>query len=89
MAEVADLGFVLWDGKSSGSVQNMLWLLARKKTVVVHFAPEKKFYNFRSENELVNLLSRCDGETLNDLDRKTPLPDRLKKANRTQQAFNL
>lgn len=89
MARVADLGFVLWDGKSSGSVQNMLWLVAQKKTVVVYYAPEKQFYNFRSENELVDLLSSCDDETLNDLDRKVPLPDRLKKANRDQQAFNL
>jgi hypothetical protein len=89
MAGVADLGFVLWDGKSSGSVQNMLWLLAQKKAVVVYYAPEKQFYNFRSETELVDLLSGCDDEVLRDLDRKIRLPDRLKEANRTQQAFNL
>ncbi|QPF92311.1 hypothetical protein [Bradyrhizobium commune] len=89
MARVADLGFVLWDGKSSGSVQNMLWLVAQKKTVVVYYAPEKQFYNFRNENELIGLLSNCDDEILDDLGRKVALPDRLKKANRTQQAFNL
>jgi len=89
MAKAADLGFVLWDGKSPGSVQNMLWLVARQKPVVVYVAPEKQFYNFRSESELIDLLSSCDDETLDDLARKIPLPDRLKKANRTQQAFNL
>ncbi|PIT04030.1 hypothetical protein TSA1_27085 [Bradyrhizobium nitroreducens] len=89
MADIADLGFVLWDGKSSGSVQNMLWLVARRKAVVVYYAPEKQFYNFRSENELVDFLSACDDETLDDLGRKVALPERLKKAHRTQQVLNL
>lgn len=89
MAGVADLGFVLWDGKSSGSVQNMQWLLAQKKAVVVYYAPDRQFYNFRSEAELVDLLSGCDDEVLKDLDRKIHLPDRLKEASRRQQAFNL
>jgi len=89
MAKIADLGFVLWDGKSSGSVQNMLSLVAHKKAVVVYVAPEKQFYNVRTEDELVDLLSSCDDETLNDIGRKISLPDRLKKAHRTQQAFNL
>lgn len=89
MAGGADLGFVLWDGKSSGSVQNMLWLVAQKKTVVVYYAPDKQFYNFRSETELVDLLSGCDDEILKELGRKIRLPDRLKEAKRPQQAFNL
>jgi hypothetical protein len=88
MAKVADLGFVLWDGKSSGSVQNMLSLLGQNKTVVVYLAPEKHFYNFRTEDELLDLLAHCDDETLNDIGRKIALPDRLRKANRKQQALN-
>jgi len=88
MAKTADFGFVLWDGKSSGSVQNMLWLLMENKTVVVYLAPEKQFYNFKTQNELVELLIRCDDETLDDIDRKISLPDRLKKTNRKQQALN-
>lgn len=89
MAKVADLGFVLWDGKSSGSVQNMISLLAQKKAVVAYYAPEKQFHNLRTENELVDLLAGCDDATLDDIDRKITLPDRLRKANRRQQAFNL
>jgi hypothetical protein len=88
MAKIADFGFVLWDGKSSGSVQNMLWLLMESKTVVVYVAPEKQFYNFKTESELVELLVRCDDETLDDIGRKISLPDRLKKTNRKQQALN-
>ena len=88
MAGIADLGFVLWDGKSSGSVQNMLWLLTKGKTVVVYLAPEKRFYNFKSLNELIDMLAKCGDETLDDIDRKIVLPDRLKKTNRKQQALN-
>lgn len=89
MAKIADLGFVLWDGKSSGSVQNMIWLVAQKKTVVVYYAPLKQFHNLKNENELVDLLAACDDATLDDIGRKITLPDRLRMANRRQQAFNL
>lgn len=88
MAKVADFGFVLWDGKSPGSVQNMLWLLGQNKTAVVYLAPEKRFYNFRTEDELLDVLANCDDETLDDIGRKIALPDRLKKTNRKQQALN-
>lgn len=88
MANAADFGFVLWDGKSPGSVQNMLWLLLQEKTVVVYYAPGKEFFNFRTENELVDVLASCDDATLDDIDRKIVLPDRLKKANRRQRALN-
>jgi hypothetical protein len=89
MAKIADFGFVLWDGKSSGSVQNMLSLVTENKTVVVYFAPEKQFYNFKTQNELVELLVRCDDVTLDDIGRKITLPDRLQKANRRQGSLHL
>lgn len=88
MAKIADFGFVLWDGKSSGSVQNMLWLLTEKKPVVVYFAPEKLFYNFRTENELVGVLANCDDAILNDIGRKISLPDPLSKAKRKQPSLS-
>ena len=58
MAKIADFGFVLWDGRGSGSVQNMLALLKDNKKVVVYVAPEKRFYNFKTQDELVGLLPR-------------------------------
>jgi hypothetical protein len=88
MSQIADCGFVLWDGKSSGSVQNMFWLLGQGKKVVVYFAPEKRFCNFKTQDELVELLIRCDDEVLDEISRKVTLPDALKKANRKQTSLN-
>ena len=89
MADVADFGFVVWDGKSPGSVQNMLWLAMQNKAAVVYVAPEERFYNLKTESELIDMLARCDDATLNDIGRKIALPDRLKKTARRQQALNV
>jgi hypothetical protein len=89
MAKIADFGFVVWDGKSSGSVQNMFNLLMEGKPVVVYFALEKKFYNFKTQDELVELLVRCDDHTLDDIGRKIALPDILRRTNRKQTTLNV
>ncbi|GAB2179496.1 hypothetical protein [Dongia sp. agr-C8] len=87
MSRIADCGLVLWDGKSSGSVQNMFWLLAEGKKLVVYFAPEKRFYNFQSKDQLIEFLLRCDDDTLDELERKISIPERLRSANRRQVAL--
>ena len=74
MADVADFGFVVWDGKSPGSVQNMLWLAKQNKAVVVYATPEEQFYNLKTEREMVDVLARCDDATLDDIGRKIALP---------------
>ncbi|MDD2815677.1 MAG: hypothetical protein PHP00_08060 [Thiotrichaceae bacterium] len=43
MAAQADYGFVLWDGKSIGSFNNINELLSRNKKVLVYFTPEQTF----------------------------------------------
>lgn len=88
MSKLADFGFVVWDGKSPGSVQNMLWLLEECKTVVVYFAPERAFYNIRTSEELSDLLEKCDDETIMDIGKKIDLPVRFKRLDRYQTALN-
>src|SRR5690348_17391465 len=43
MAEEADVGFMLWDGESSGTMVNAARLIAAGKAVVVYVGPEKAF----------------------------------------------
>lgn len=74
MAKVADFGFVVWDGASSGSVANMSELLKDGKKVVVYHVPTKRFYNLCSEIQFVALLSTCNSEILDEIDRKVRLP---------------
>ena len=89
MARIADFGLVVWDGKSSGSVQNMLWLLSENKAVVVYFAPAKRSYNLKSQSDLIEVLANCNDDTLKDIGRKIELPDRFKRTGQKQIALNL
>jgi hypothetical protein len=43
MAKNADYGFVLWDGKSPGSIENVITLLKGGKSALVYYSPDKEF----------------------------------------------
>lgn len=87
MAEVAEYGLVLWDGKSPGSVQNMLSLVRGGKAVVLYHGPHKRFYSFKTEEDLVRILSQTDDDTLRDIDRKVGLPPSLVGGVTAQQSL--
>lgn len=67
MAEAADFGFVLWDGKSEGSINNVLELIKNGKKALVYFAPQKEFFNVKSSDDIRSLLGLCSAETTDEL----------------------
>lgn len=60
MAAKADFGLVLWDGKSEGSINNVLELLKNGKKAVVYFSPKKEFINIKTPDDAYDLLRLCD-----------------------------
>ncbi len=60
MARDADCGFMLWDGRSQGTLNNMEALVAKGKKTLVYFSPERRFFKLASAHDLEELLSRCD-----------------------------
>lgn len=64
MADAAGCGMMLWDGKSKGTLQNMLMLLAARKRTLVYFAPSKEFCLLLTEQDLQALLARCDKKSI-------------------------
>ena len=50
---------MLWDGKSKGTLQNMLKLVGAEKPTLVYFAPNKDFHRLTTEADLQALLARC------------------------------
>jgi hypothetical protein len=60
MASEADFGFVLWDGKSEGSINNIFELMNKGKKSVVYFSPRKEFFNVKSANDIKGLIKLCD-----------------------------
>lgn len=89
MAVLADFGFVLWDGKSAGSVQNMLWLADRGKKLVVYLAPQHDFHSFSGEGDLLDFLAGCDEATIDEIGRKIALPESLKAGSKRQPSLGL
>ncbi len=86
MSEEADYGFMIWDGESAGTVNNILNLLERGKKVVVYLSPQKEFLTFKTPTDAGELLSRVDPTTARTLDKKIGFFQRVASQ---QQALRL
>ncbi len=63
MSRRANYGFMLWDGRSRGTLNNVLNLLQQKKLVFVYFAPKKEFRTIESMEELHHFVNAQDAQT--------------------------
>jgi hypothetical protein len=77
MALEADYGFVLWDGKSAGSINNVLELMKNGKAVVVYYGPEKTFHNLKKVSDVQMLLRHCDESDYRSINNKIHFVSRL------------
>jgi hypothetical protein len=67
MADEADYGFMIWDAKSPGTLNNIIELVNRHKKVLVYISPDRLFWTIASESDARNLLRRCDEEAVKAL----------------------
>lgn len=63
MAKNADYGFMIWDGRSKGTLNNIFNLISQKKTVLVYFKPYKQMIVIKNFNDLNKLIGICTTET--------------------------
>lgn len=90
MAADAEYGFVLWDGKSAGSINNVFELLKRDKNVVVYLSKNKTFTNVTRSQQLNPLLDACDTADFQKIDKKININKHLTELNASHQdSFNL
>jgi hypothetical protein len=64
MAETAEYGFMLWDGKSKGTVNNVVNLSRAHKPVVVYVAPTREFRTIKTFEDLKGLLAQGDSDSV-------------------------
>lgn len=63
MAHEADIGLMVWDGKSVGTLLNAMRLIGlQKKKVVIYIVPNKGFREFRRHHEWRSFFASCDAE---------------------------
>jgi hypothetical protein len=70
MAQHADYGLVLWDGKSAGAINNVFELLSQNKPVAVYFSPNKEFFNLKTVQDANRLLEKCEQKDIEDIVKK-------------------
>lgn len=64
MVETAEYGLMLWDGKSKGTVNNVVNLSRDHKPVVVYVAPTKQFRTIKTADDLRDLLAQGDSDSV-------------------------
>ena len=64
MAETAEYGLMLWDGKSKGTVNNVVNLSRDHKPVVVYVAPTRQFRTIKTFDDLKDLLAQGDSDSV-------------------------
>lgn len=57
MAKDSDIGFMIWNGKSKGTFNNMINLLNLGKKVILYYVPTQKFYQFQQMNDLEEFIN--------------------------------
>ncbi len=70
MAEDAKCGFMLWDGRSKGTLNNIQNLIKSGKKTLVYMAPGKALHKLSSEKDLRHLLDRCDRVVIENAQRQ-------------------
>ena len=63
MAVKADFGFILWNGKSKGSLNNVFELLKQNKKAKLYFTPRKQFFDIDKTADAEALLQCCQPKT--------------------------
>ena len=86
MAAVADYGFVLWDGKSTGSISNVLELMKVNKPVKIYFAPDKTFHALEKAEDVERLIERCDARDYRSMNEKIHISRQLRDLRPSPQA---
>lgn len=77
MAEEADIGLMIWDAKSTGTLSNVIELLSRKKKSVVFVNKLKVFKNVARIEDLEELLSYMSEHAKKKADEKIKLFNRI------------
>ena len=67
MAAEATAGLMLWDGRSRGTLMNVLRLTAHDKPVVVYVQPGRSFVEVRRRRDLPALLAGLERDTASRL----------------------
>lgn len=70
MAREADFGLMIWDGKSPGTLLNLVRLSKEDKIAVLYHLPRKDVMNFKTGDQLREFISSCDSGVRADIEKR-------------------
>lgn len=70
MARRADFGLMIWDGKSPGTLLNLVRLLQGRKIAVLYTVPHKHTTNFKSADQLREFFRACEATIRADIEKR-------------------
>jgi hypothetical protein len=79
MAREAAYGFMVWDGKSTGTLLNVLRLLRQGKKVVVYSTRERRFAQLRASGQWDSFIAPYGAELRSETEQKAELEEREDK----------
>ena len=77
MAIDSDYGFMLWDGKSAGTINNLFNLVKMDKSGVIYLQSKQLFRTIRNVSEFEKFISECEPENINAIDKKIAFRKKL------------
>lgn len=70
MAIDSDYGFMLWDGKSAGTINNLFNLVTNNKTGLIYLQSKQIFRTIINVSEFENFISECEPQNIIAIDKK-------------------
>ncbi len=70
MAREADIGLMIWDGRSVGTLLNVVRLIAQRKKAVVYNVPQRRFWELKNQSDWQVFVSRWSADLRNRLEEK-------------------
>jgi len=87
MSVDADYGFMIWDGESKGTLNNVLNLLQQGKSVLLYRSPSREFVKISSGDQLLLVVADCSPDVRDYLNEKIKLDERTTVARQVTLGF--
>ncbi|WP_125561438.1 hypothetical protein [Pseudoalteromonas rubra] len=77
MAKNCDYGMMIWDTKSTGTLNNSIELLSRKKASLIYINKAKEFVKVKEVEDLENLLKFMSESAFNKAEQKLKIREKI------------
>jgi hypothetical protein len=64
MAENADYGFMIWNGESKGTLNNIINLTNLGKTTLLYLMPDKEFFTINTMSDIQDVIVHCGNSAI-------------------------